>query len=129
MAVRLCANDAYCGSALLARMDSLHHAETMAPPRHPLRSYIITLFRRGELVSVHEATLVCDASRQAVTKWLKAEGIDVDAHRLGYIAKLRTRAQRQVEGLPPLRRPSKAQMRSDLEKAMRKFNEANSKAH
>jgi hypothetical protein len=99
----------------------------MAPPRHPLRSHIIALFLRGELVSVHEATLICDASRQAVTKWLKAEGINVEARRMAYLAKRRTIAERHLDGLPPLRRPSKAQMRSDLQKAMRRFNEANSK--
>jgi hypothetical protein len=97
----------------------------MAPPRHPLRSYIIGLFRHGDLVSVQEATLICDASRQAITKWLKAEGINIEAHRLAYLAKRRTNAQRYLDGLPPTRRPSKAQMRKELAEAMRRFNEAN----
>jgi hypothetical protein len=100
----------------------------MAPPRHPLRSYIVALFRRGELVSVHEATLICDASRQAITKWLKAEGISAEAHRLAYLAKLRTNGQRQIEGRPPLQKPSKAQQRRALEKAIERFNRANAKS-
>jgi hypothetical protein len=100
----------------------------MAPPRHPLRSYIISLFARGELVSVHEATLICDASRQAISKWLKADGIDVDARRLAFIAKRRTAAQRHLDGIGPSRRPTKAQMRRDLAQAMRRFNEANKPA-
>jgi hypothetical protein len=119
---RLCANDA---GAWRAQNDGLHLAATMAAPRHPLRSYIIALFQRGDLVSVHEATLICDASRQAVTKWLKAEGISVEARRLAHLARLRTKGQRQVEGLPPMRRPTKTEMRRDLDKAMRRFNAAN----
>lgn len=111
----------------MGQMDSLQPVATMAPPRHPLRSYIVTLFKRGDLVSVAEAKLICDASRQAISKWVKAEGIDIDARRLAHIARLRTAAQRQMDGLPPLRKPSKAEMRRDLAKAMRRFNAANAK--
>lgn len=100
----------------------------MAARRHPLRSYIIALFRRGDLVSVHEAMLICDASRQAISKWIKAERINIEAHRLQHLAKLRTAAQRQLDGLPALRRPTKAQMRASLEKAVERFNHANAKA-
>lgn len=97
----------------------------MAPPRHPLRSYVITLFLRGELVSVYEATLICDASRQAITRWLKAEGINVEARRLAFIAKRRTAGQLQIEGKGPVLGPSKSQRRRELEQAMRRFNAAN----
>jgi hypothetical protein len=106
-------------------IDGLHLASTMAAARHPLRSHIITLFRRGELVSVHEATLICDVSRQAISKWLKAEGINIEARRHQRLAKLRTIVQRHADGLPPVRRPSKAQMRAELDRAMRQFNAAN----
>jgi hypothetical protein len=101
----------------------------MAAPRHPLRSYIIALFKRGDLVSVHEATLICDASRQAISKWIKVEGISIEAHRMAHIAKLRTAGQRHLAGLPAMRRPTKAQMRKELEQAMRRFNVANTKAN
>jgi len=101
----------------------------MAAPRHPLRSYIIGLFRHGDLVSVHEATLICDASRQAISKWIKAEGISIEAHRQAHLAKRRTNAQRYLAGIPPLRKPSKAQMRRELDEAMRRFNVANAKTH
>lgn len=99
----------------------------MAPPRHPLRSYIVALFRRGDLVSVQEATLICDASRQSITKWLKSEGINIETHRLAYIARLATKAQRQIDGLSPARRPTKVQMRAQLAKAIERFNRANAK--
>jgi predicted HTH domain antitoxin len=105
--------------------ERLHLAATMAAPRHPLRSYIVGLFQRGELVSVAEAVLICDASRQAISKWIKAEGINIETRRLARIAKLTTNAQRYVDGLPPSRKPSKAEMRRDLAKAMRRFNAAN----
>jgi hypothetical protein len=97
----------------------------MAPARHPLRSYIVGLFRQGDLVNVREATLICDVSRQAITKWLKAERINVEAHRLEHISKLRTNAQRYLDGLSPLRKPTKKQMRQELERAMKRFNAAN----
>ncbi|SEE52267.1 hypothetical protein [Bradyrhizobium lablabi] len=99
----------------------------MAAARHPLRSYVIGLFRHGDLVSVAEAVAICGASPQAVRKWIKAEGIDIAARRLTRIAKFTTNAQRYLDGLPPLRRPSKGQMRRDLAKAMERFNAANAK--
>ncbi len=83
----------------------------MAPPRHPLRPYIIALFRRGDLVSVYEAMQISGASRQAICKWLKAENIDIAAHRMAKVATYATNAQRYLDGLPPLRPPTKAQMR------------------
>lgn len=92
----------------------------MAASRHPLRSHIETLFRRDDLVSVREAVLVCDASRQAVSRWLRQAGIDIAAARLAHIARQRSRAQLIAEGKPPRRRPSKAQMRKEIEEAMKR---------
>lgn len=80
------------------------------------------MFRRGELVSVAEAVTITGASRQAVTRWLNTEGIDVGVRRLAWLAKRSTNAQRYLEGLPPMRRPTKEQMRKTLDKAMRDFN-------
>lgn len=90
----------------------------MAAPRHPLRSHIVTLFRRGDLVSVREAVLICDASRQAVSKWLRSAGVDIEASRLRYIARQRSRAQMVAEGKAPRGKPSKAQMRKVIADAM-----------
>lgn len=101
-------------------MQGLHLVETMAAARHPLRSHIITLFRRGDLVSVREAVLICDASRQAVGKWLKAAGIDIESSRMAYVARQRRRAQLVAEGKPPRRRPSKDQMRKEIADAMQR---------
>jgi len=90
----------------------------MAAPRHPLRSHIITLFRRGDLVSVAEAVLICDASRQAISKWIKTAGINIDANRLAFITRHRTRAQMIAERKAPRGKPSKAQMRKMIADAM-----------
>lgn len=76
-------------------------------------------------MSVHEATLICDVSRQAISKWIKCEGISIEVRRLDHISKLRTNAQRYLDGLSPLRRPTKRQMRQELERAMKRFNAAN----
>jgi len=113
--------------ALRGKTDSLHPVATMAPPRHPLRSYVIALFRHGDLVSVREAVQVCGASRQAVSKWIKSEGINIGARRMSRIAAYATNAQRHLDGLPPVRPPTKRQMRKSLQEAMRRFNEANSR--
>lgn len=99
----------------------------MAAARHPLRSYIIALLRHGDLVSVAEAVAVSGASAQAVRKWIKAEGFDIGVRRMARIARYTTNAQRYMDGLPPLRKPTKVQMRRTLEEAMRRFNAANAK--
>lgn len=78
-------------------------------------------------MSVREATLICDASRQAITKWLKAERIDIQAARMAKLAKHRTAAERQLNGLPPAKKPSKAYLRRVADKAVRDFNRAQQK--
>ncbi len=113
------------GGTLRAEYECLHLVATMAAPRHPLRAYIVALFRHGDLVSVHEATLICDASRQAISKWIKVEGIDIGVRRSAYIIRLMVNAQRYLEGLPPLRKPTKKQMRRIADKALRDWNAAN----
>lgn len=102
--------------------------ESMAAARHPLRSYILGLFRHGDLVSVAEAVAICGASAQAVRNWIKEDGINIEARRMARIAKFTTNAQRYVDGLPPLRQPSKGQMRKDAEKALRDWNATNAKS-
>lgn len=94
----------------------------MAARRHTLRSHIITLFKRGEIASTREAVLICDASRQAVSKWLRAAGIDIEASRLAYVARHRRRAQLIAEGKPPSRKPTKAELRRTADKAIRDWN-------
>lgn len=113
----LVVRSADCDGAL-PENDGFRLVETMAARRHPLRSHIIGLFQRGEIASIREAVLICDASRQAVAKWLRVAGIDIEARRMGYVARQRERAQRILEGKPPPRRPSKAQMRKQIADAM-----------
>jgi hypothetical protein len=103
---------------LRVEYERLHLVATMPARRHPLRSHIVTLFRRGDLVSVREAVLICDASRQAISKWLRLAGVDIEARRMAYIARQRTRAQRIADDLPARRRPSKEQMRKEIAAAM-----------
>lgn len=96
----------------------------MAARRHPLRKYIVALFKRGELVSVREAELICDASRQAISKWLRLEGVDIESRRLALIGRLRSRAMRDIDARP-LRKPSKTEQRAQADKAVREFNARN----
>lgn len=99
----------------------------MPARRHPLRAFVIALFRRGEIVSVREAELICDASRQAIRKWLKAEGIDISARRLQRISVLRSRAMADLDSGPLVRRPSKAERQAITDKAVREFNKRTGK--
>lgn len=85
----------------------------MAAHRHPLRSHILILFQRGDLVSVAEAVLICDASRQAISKWIKTAGINVEARRMAYIGRQRSRAQLIHEGRGPRKPSPMAQHRAD----------------
>lgn len=78
----------------------------------------MALFERGEIVSVKEAMLIGDVSRQAVSGWLRAARIDIAAKRLERVARLRTQAQRIAEGRMAPRRPSKEQMRKTIADAM-----------
>lgn len=96
----------------------------MAARRHPLRTYIVALFKRGELVSVREAELICDASRQVIHRWLKREGIDIGVRRMGRIARLRAKAMADLDAMPA-RRISKAELRKQTEKAVLAFNRKN----
>lgn len=85
------------------------------------------MYRRGDLVSPTEGALVASVPRQTISRWIREAGVDVKATRLRYLARCQTKAQRYAAGLPPLRKPTKAQMRVMLDEAMRRFNAANAK--
>jgi hypothetical protein len=101
--------------------------ERMAPRRHPLRNWIISMYQRGELATVAEGAIIGTVPRQTVARWIREAGIDIGATRLRYLARCQLKAERYTAGLPPPQRPSRAQMRRDLEKAMRHFNAANAR--
>ncbi len=73
---------------------------------------------RGEIVTIREAALICDATPQAIRKWVKAAGIDIEARRLAYIARQRSRAQLIADNKGPRGKPTKAQMRRTIADAM-----------
>ena len=120
--------DAHQGGAVVSTLrreyERLHLVATMPARRHPLRSYIVALFKRGELVSVREAELICDASRQAITKWLRREHIDIGVRRLDRIGRLRAKAMTDLDDMP-VKRLSKAELRKQTEKAISEFNRRN----
>lgn len=99
--------------------------ERMAPSRHPLRQWIVGMFQRGDLVSPAEGAIVASVPRQTVARWIREAGIDIHATRQHYLARNQLKAQHYAAGLPPTHKPSKAEMRRDLAKAMRRFNAAN----
>lgn len=116
-------------SGALVKTDTFPMLERMAPRRHPLRSWIVGMARRGELVSPAEGAIVASVPRQTVARWIREARIDLKAIRLCYLARHQLKAQRHAEGLPMMRKPSKGEMRRDLAKAMRRFNAANAKTH
>lgn len=100
----------------------------MAPPRHPLRNWIESMYRHGDLTSPAEGAVIATVPRQTVARWLREAGIDIRLTRLRYLARAQRKAQRYADGLPPLRKATKAQMRQATEEAVRRFNAANHKA-
>lgn len=97
----------------------------MAPSRHPLRNWIVTMFRRGDLISPKEGGIVASVPRQTVARWIREAGIDVKAARLRCLTRHHLKAERYADGLPPMRKPTKAQLRRTTEEAVRRFNAAN----
>lgn len=71
--------------------------------------------------------MIASVPRQTVARWMREERIDVPAARLRYLARCQLKAERYAAGLPPVTKPSKAQMRRDLANAMRRFNAANAR--
>lgn len=109
----------------LVEIDTFPILERMAPARHPLRQWVLGMYRRGDLTSPAEGAIVASVPRQTVARWIREAGIDIGTSRLQYLTRQQTKAQRYEAGLPPLRKPTKAQMRKMLEEAMRRFNAAN----
>jgi hypothetical protein len=98
----------------------------MPTPRHPLRPYIIWLVRKGELASLREASLICDASEQAISVWLKRENIDLGRCRLERMARFRVGAQGAIRQAT-VRKPTGNQRRRDTLEAVKRFNDVQAK--
>ena len=97
----------------------------MAAAPHPLRTFILTLLRRGEVVGIAEACAITGISRQTLYRWVRAERIDMVTARARCLARLHDRGQRIMDGKAPRRGPTKSEMRRMGEKAVRDFNRAN----
>lgn len=105
--------------------DTFPLVERMAPRRHPLRNWIEGMYRHGDLVSPAEGAVIATVPRQTISRWLREAKIDIKAMRLVWLARHQEKAQRYAAGLPPLMKPTKAQMRRTIYKAMRRSNAAN----
>lgn len=116
-----------CVRCVAAEIDAFYISERMAAPRHPLRDRILARVQRGEIASVAEVMLVAAIPRQTANRWLREAGIKLDEMRLHAVAKMRAQEMRFLEGRPMARRPTKAQMRNSLTKAVERFNRANAK--
>lgn len=99
----------------------------MAPQRHPLRDWVIGMFRSGALISPTEGAIVATVPRQTVGRWIREAGIDIKATRQRYLARNQLRAQRYADGKAPRGKPSKRYLRRIAAKALRDFNRAQSK--
>lgn len=84
---------------------------------HPLRQYVIGLYRRGELGTLEEGAIIGGVSRRRVMAWLETSGIDWQAARLRFIAKHRRRAVEQHEGKPAKAAVSKKVLRARAKRA------------
>lgn len=101
--------------------------ERMPGHRHPLRDRILLRIKRGELASVPEIMLVASIPRQTANRWLREARIKLGAARLHLVAKMREQEERYLAGLSPLHKPTKRQMRQEIERGIKRFNAANGK--
>lgn len=83
--------------------------------------------RRGELASVVEIMLVASIPRQTANRWLREAGVALSELRLRAVAKMREQEELYLAGLPPHRKPTKKQMRREIERGIKRFNAANAK--
>lgn len=94
----------------------------MAPARHPLRQWVVSMAQRGELTSPAEGAVIATVPRQTVARWIREAGIDIHSTRLQYLARNQMKAQRYIDGKPPRNKPSKAYLRKVAAKALRDWN-------
>jgi hypothetical protein len=99
----------------------------MAPARHPLRQWVVSMFQRGELVSASEGAFIGTVPRQTVARWLREAGIDIEEKRKQYLTRSQRKAERYADGKPPRGKPSKKYLRRIAAKAVRDFNRAQQK--
>jgi hypothetical protein len=114
-------------SVRCSETDAFRILERMAPPRHPMRDWIESMYRRGDLTSPAEGAFIATVPRQTVARWIREAGIDIRETRKQYLARNQRRALRYVAGKPPRNKPSKRYLRRIAAKALRDFNRAQSK--
>lgn len=75
-----------------------------------MRSYVVAMFKRGELASLQEGAVVGGVNKVTVRRWLVEAKVNWGATRTRWLAKCNERAARYAEGLPPIPRLTKRQM-------------------
>lgn len=93
-----------------------------------MRRHVVDLYRRGELATLGEGAVVAGVSRACVHAWLKAEGVEWHRNREHRLARLRRHAVAAAEGRT-LRRPTKAEMRREGERAKREWDRKHGQDH
>lgn len=96
----------------------------MARARHPLRDWVIGMFRSGALTTPSEGAMIATVPRQTVSRWIREAEIDIAATRQEWLARNQRRAQRYVDGKPPRGKPSKRYLRRVAAKALKDWNRA-----
>ncbi len=100
----------------------------MAPARHPLRNWVLGMYRSGVLVSPSDGAEIASVPRQTVSRWLREGGVDVKLAHQAFIARQHVRAQRYLDGKLPGRNLTKRHLRKIAAKALRNWNYANGKS-
>jgi hypothetical protein len=94
----------------------------MPAKRHPLRSRTLAGIKSGRFATVSEIMMVASIPRQTANRWLREAGIKLADARLRRLAKMRSQEERYLEGLPPLRRPSKPVQHQAADRAKAKWD-------
>lgn len=94
------------------------------PLSNAARDYVVSLYVRGDLVTLDEGATIAGVQRVTVLRWLQAAGVDWHRSRLRFLVKHRTRAVAISEGRK-VARPSKRQQRLAADHAKRQWDKAN----
>lgn len=80
------------------------------PYWHPSRTYVVAMFKRGELATLEEGAKVAGTKRETVARWLRYADVDWAVTRSRYLAKKHTHCETYAAGLPPSRKLTKRQL-------------------
>lgn len=100
---------------------ALHQMGNRGPLSSAMRTFVVGLYVRGHLSSLAEGTIVAGVSKPTLMRWLEAERVSWQAHRLRYLAGMHRKAVMVSEG-KSVKRPSKQEQRERATRAKQEWD-------